>query len=79
MEFTLTSAKMQEKPLKITVRIEIVRKVISYNVASGFFGTRFNNFTAEDQENLFQFIHKAQLAEIRNKTGPRPGKRSGRG
>jgi hypothetical protein len=66
MEFTLTQANTQKKPLKITTHVEIARKVMSYNVASGFLGTRFSNLNAEDQENLFQFIHKAQLYEIRN-------------
>jgi len=66
MDFTMTQTDTQKKPLKITTHVEIARKVMSYNVASGFFGTRFSNLSAEDQENLFQFIHDAQLYEIRN-------------
>jgi hypothetical protein len=66
MDFTLIQADTQKKPLKFTTTIETTRKVMSYNAANAFIGVRFDNLKDEDQERLFQFIHDAQLYEIRN-------------
>ena len=66
VELTLTQAAEGKRPQKISISSQVARKVMSFNVASGFMGVRFGDLSPEDQENLFQFIHDAQLYEIRN-------------
>lgn len=66
LELTLTQVAEGKRPQKISTRIDTARKVMSFNASSGFIGVRFGDLSAEDQENLFQFIHDAQLIEIRN-------------
>ena len=66
LQLTLIQADQGKRPQKISTTIETARKVMSFNVLSGFIGVRFGELSSEDQENLFQFIHAAQLTEIRN-------------
>ena len=66
IELTLTQAAAGKPPQKISTPVEMARKVMTLNAANGFIGIRFADLNAEDQENLFQFIHDAQLFEIRN-------------
>jgi hypothetical protein len=66
VQLTLTQTGEGKQPQKILTTVETARKIMSFNVVSGFIGIRFGILSAEDQENLFQFIHKAQLIEIRN-------------
>ena len=69
IEVKLERAESKERPHKISTAIKVSRKVISYNPLSGFIGAVFTDLSPEDQENLFQYIHEAQLYEIRNIKG----------
>lgn len=66
LELTLIQAGEEKSAQKISTPVETVRKVMSFNAASGFIGVRFGDLSADHQENLFRFIHEAQLTEIRN-------------
>jgi len=65
-ELVLREATSAEEPIKVSTCFEIVRKVMNFNVKSGFIGARFINTKPEVQEKLHRFIHNAQLIEIRN-------------
>jgi hypothetical protein len=69
IELKLERAESNERPLKISTPIDVARKVMSYNPASGFIGSRFSSLNLDDQEKLFQYIHDAQLYEIRHMKG----------
>ena len=65
IEMKLGRGESKEPPHEISTSIEVRRKVLSYNELSGFIGARFTTLNAQDQESLFQYIHDAQLYEIR--------------
>ncbi len=69
IRITLETADLKEKPYQISTEIEITRKMMSYNVKSGFLGGRFTALAPGHQETLFQYIHATQLYEIRNIKG----------
>jgi c-di-GMP-binding flagellar brake protein YcgR len=67
LELQLKEANVDEKRFKISTSIEIARKVMSFNDRSGFIGGRFTKIESEEAEKLYQYIHNAQLFEIRDK------------
>ena len=69
IDLRLGRAESDERPYKISTRIDVARKVMSYNVSNGFIGARFNSLSPDDQEGLFRYIHDAQIYEIRNMKG----------
>jgi c-di-GMP-binding flagellar brake protein YcgR len=66
IELTLEQVGLKEQTILLRGGIQIARKAESCNVNSGFIGARFVDLPPEDQEKLFQYIHEAQLYEIRN-------------
>jgi c-di-GMP-binding flagellar brake protein YcgR len=69
IRITLETDDSKGQPYQISTEIGITRKVMSYNVKSGFLGGRFTALAPEHQETLFQYIHAAQRYEIRNIKG----------
>lgn len=57
--------KSSENIVTIESEILTIRKNTEYNPMSGFAGFSFNKLSSESEESLNQFIHNAQLHEIR--------------
>ena len=66
IQLRLNDVKSPKSEFKIFTNVTIARKMMSYNVKSGFIGARFIELEALEQERLFQFIHDAQIYEIRS-------------
>ena len=66
IQLRLKDVKSPDSEFKISTNVTIARKMMSYNAKSGFIGTRFIELEALGQERLFQFIHDAQISEIRS-------------
>jgi len=69
IEVKLERAESKERPYRISTAIKVARKVVSYNPLSSFIGALFIDLSPVDQENLFQYMHEAQLYEIRSVKG----------
>ena len=68
-QLVLKEANVDEKGFKISTSIEIARKVMSFNEKCGFIGARFVEVNPKEAEKLYQYIHNAQLFEIRDQKG----------
>ncbi len=66
IQLRLKDVKSPNSEFKISTRVKITRKMMSYNAKSGFIGAIFIELEALEQERLFQFIHDAQIYEIRS-------------
>jgi len=66
IQLRLKDVKSPDSEFKISTRVKITRKMMSYNAKSGFIGAIFIELEALEQEGLFQFIHDAQIYEIRS-------------
>ena len=66
IQLRLKDAASQDSEFKISTCVKIARKMMSYNVKSGFLGLKFLGLDPTGQEKLFQYIHDAQLYEIRS-------------
>ena len=66
IQLRLKDVKSPDSEFKISTNVTIARKMMSYNAKSGFIGARFIELEALGQERLFQFIHDAQISEIRS-------------
>ena len=66
IQLRLKDVKYPDSEFKISTNVTIARKMMSYNDRSGFIGARFIELEALEQERLFQFIHDAQIHEIRS-------------
>ena len=66
IQLRLKDVKSSDSEFKVSTRVKITRKMMSYNAKSGFIGAIFIELEALEQERLFQFIHDAQIYEIRS-------------
>ena len=66
IQLRLKDVNSLDSEFKISTNVTIARKMMSYNDKSGFIGARFIELEALEQERLFQFIHDAQIHEIRS-------------
>lgn len=66
IQLMLKDSQSPDSEFKISTGIKIARKMMSFNVKSGFLGAKFSELKAIEQERLFQFIHDAQIYEIRS-------------
>jgi len=56
IELDLKDVGSAHKGFKITSGVEITRKMMNFNIKSGFIGARFTSLNEVEQENLFQYI-----------------------